>query len=233
MEAVNKSGLERQRWTHGVQRVGEAEVDTWGSEGWSDRDTWVQRVGETEMDLWGSEGWRGRDGHMGFSGFGGSWNYYTSINLCKRTECPTLRVSDHAKCEVWVVATQCSSSKWNKHNMVRKEAYSGEEAHGEEGVRKYVILYFLIVKKDLFSFLTMFMSVQLHVGTWMRVSQRPETSAAPGAGAPGGCELPYTGAGNETHIFWKSNRCFQQSNHLSIPSAKYWFKNKIPIKIIE
>lgn len=60
MEAVNKSGLERQRWTHGVQRAGET-----GTHG-------VQRVGETEMDLWGSEGWRGRDGHMGFSGFGGS-----------------------------------------------------------------------------------------------------------------------------------------------------------------
>lgn len=56
MEAVNKSGLERQRWTHGVQRVGEAEVDTWGSEGWSDRDTW------------GSVGWRDRDGLMGFRG---------------------------------------------------------------------------------------------------------------------------------------------------------------------
>lgn len=38
MEAVNKSGLERQRWTHGVQRVGEAEVDTWSSVGWRDRD---------------------------------------------------------------------------------------------------------------------------------------------------------------------------------------------------
>lgn len=70
MEAVNKSGLERQRWTHGVQRVGEAEVDTWSSVGWRDRDglmgfrglereRWthgVQRVGEGEMDTWDSAG---------------------------------------------------------------------------------------------------------------------------------------------------------------------------------
>lgn len=36
--------------------------------------------------------------------------------------------------------------------MVQQEAYSGEDAHSEEGVRKYVKLYFLIVKKIYFNF---------------------------------------------------------------------------------
>lgn len=42
MEAVNKSGLERQRWTHGVQRVGEGEMDTWGSAGLGDHETTIR-----------------------------------------------------------------------------------------------------------------------------------------------------------------------------------------------
>lgn len=41
MEAVNKSGLERQRWTHEVQRAGEGEMDTWDSEGLGDHETTI------------------------------------------------------------------------------------------------------------------------------------------------------------------------------------------------